>query len=79
MDRQIVYLIKGAVWPVSEPVEYTSVEEGRGGGSSVLEALAARVHREHHVQVLHHLHKDQRQHHEQVLHHLHKDYHEHHV
>ena len=48
-------LIEGAVGPVSEPVEDASIEEGRGGGGAVLEAVSRRVHGEHHVQVFHHL------------------------
>ena len=55
----VLTLIEGAVGPVSEPVEDASIEEGRGGGGAVLEAVSRRVHGEHHVQVFHHLKKNQ--------------------
>ncbi len=48
-------LIQSAVGPVSEPVEDASIEEGRRGGGSVLEAVGRRVHREHHVKIFHYL------------------------
>jgi hypothetical protein len=48
-------LEEGAVRPVPEPVEHAAVEEGRRGGGPVLQTLAARIHREHDVEVLHHL------------------------
>ena len=48
-------LIEGVVGPVSEPVEDTSVEQGRRCCSPVLETIRAWIHCEDHVEVLHDL------------------------
>ena len=48
-------LIESTSRPVSKPVEDTSVEQGRRCGSTILETLRGRIHREHNMEVTHNL------------------------
>ena len=48
-------LVECTSGPVTKPVENTSVKQGRGGGSTVLQTLRGGVHREHNMEVTHYL------------------------
>ena len=41
--------------PVTEPINDTPIEQGRGSGSAVIKVSARRIHGEHDVQILLHI------------------------